>query len=366
MGNNGLEELGKFLKEMKRKSVTHNVLKRRHIRIDYCEGAHEPPEARDIRWCEGAHEPPEVRDIREETDRPCDCEAQIICTKASEDAGPLHIKKEDELIHKNGSVTLNETDVKLDGVFKTCMATGKETECVINNQENIIAQKWEGTDKTVIEDEDKKTVTYQESYMICAKGGCLYCLDSSEELTEYMNMIVEENEGVFIPERVEGEMNGTPITLYPTRNWGIVGKGKYGGGVQKDEEGRYKIAVGPKILDPFYPDNGKLWHDDFENWSQQIDILLENKYTGAQKLIECVVVDVKAHTYNIYPKDTGETASFNVESGLIQTGIAYPNSSNTLSFARDTISGSVIEFAGHDIDFKIDDYMLLNIFLVNE
>lgn len=51
---------------------------------------------------------------------------------------------------------------------------------------------------------------------------------------------------------------------------------------------------------------------------------------------------------------------------MIQTGIAYPNSANASSFAPNTVSGNVIEFAGHEIDFDPNDYTLLNLFLVNE
>lgn len=301
-----LEELLEFLAE-----IAQNLTGKKENTLSKIENSRDYKDmTKSIMNRKWVHTLPEVNNIAEETNRPCDCEAQIICTKASKDSEPLHIKKEKELIHKNGSVTLNETDIELDGVFKSCIATGRECECVINNQENIIRQKWEGTDGTVTEYEAKKTVTYQESYMICTKGGCLYCLDSSEKLAEYMNIVAEENEGIAIPEIVEGEVNGNPITLFPTVDWGCAGKGNYDEGVQKDGEGRYKIAVGPKILETFYPDTGKIWKDDFENWPQLIDVLLENKQTGAQKMIKCVVVDVKAHTYNKNSNDKGEMVFF--------------------------------------------------------
>ncbi|MFA9464176.1 MAG: hypothetical protein ACERKN_07755 [Velocimicrobium sp.] len=74
--------------------------------------------------------------------------------------------------------------------------------------------------------------------------------------------------------------------------------------------------------------------------------------------------DIKAHSYNEY-KDNNNTASFDTENGLIQTGIAYPNSWNAKhgsAFASENIDGSVIEFAGHSTgDFNPNDYKLIEI-----
>lgn len=45
-----------------------------------------------------------------------------------------------------------------------------------------------------------------------------------------------------------------------------------------------------------------------------------------------------------------------IESGLIQTGIPYPNASGGHQYDPDHIDGSVIEFCGQEIDFNIYDY----------
>ena len=98
---------------------------------------------------------------------------------------------------------------------------------------------------------------------------------------------------------------------------------------------------------------------------------MKDKTSGNLKTIECVVVDYKAHTYNTYPDgqpyNTGDTASFNVPNGIIQTGIAYPNSYNStknMSFAHNNIDASVIEFAGSSLDFKISDYTLVKVLVL--
>ena len=84
--------------------------------------------------------------------------------------------------------------------------------------------------------------------------------------------------------------------------------------------------------------------------------------------------DVRAYSYNKYPDGHpenrwyayGVTASFDIESGLIQTGIAYPNSWNSENepqYASGNIDSSSVEFVGTraSLDFNPDDYRLLEI-----
>jgi len=174
---------------------------------------------------------------------------------------------------------------------------------------------------------------------------------------------------VTIPKEVIGTVNGNRVVLYPTQNWGAPGRGAYPAGVQKDAEGRYKVAVGPGVVNANYPDSGKIWLDyDGIAKNIKIDVELKHNITGETKIIECVVVDYKAHTYNIYPDGHGNSdlgsASFDVKNGLIQTGISYPNSWNagrSEALSSGNVSGNVIEFAGHEVDFRTNDYTLVKI-----
>ncbi|NLJ97410.1 MAG: hypothetical protein GX321_09690, partial [Clostridiales bacterium] len=168
---------------------------------------------------------------------------------------------------------------------------------------------------------------------------------------------------VVLPDEVKGEVNGEPKVLYPNDKWGVIGKGNYPKGIQMTEDGRYKVAVAPKILDPNYPDDGKIWNDDIIGINRDIDVVLKNKSTGEIITINCYVRDIKAHSYNYYSDDKNNvSASFNIESGLIQTGIAYPKSENKLKFAPDNIDASVIEFTGHSTgEFNPNNYKLVEI-----
>lgn len=168
------------------------------------------------------------------------------------------------------------------------------------------------------------------------------------------------------PETITGVVNGTTRTLYPKDKWYAFQNTS--SGTVKDANGRYKIVVGPRIIKPNYSDSGKIWASDF-NFPVYIDVVLTHKKTGESKTIECYVsAGCKAHTYKKYPDNhprnnyyVDGTASFNVDSGLYQTGIAYPNSSNVNTepqLALGNIDSSSIEFWGTKVDFTPGDYRL--------
>ena len=185
------------------------------------------------------------------------------------------------------------------------------------------------------------------------------------------------------PDTIKGKLNGVNKELYPNNKWFSYQCTTKG--TAKDTNGRYKIVVGPKILDLNYPDEGKLWAEDFgvESLNVRIDVVLENKLSGNTKTIECVAVGLKAHTYNIHPDKTkghkhkifnynkNITASFQVENGLLQTGIAYPNCSNAQKdkdydgpIAIAHMNGSPVEFYGSSIDFNANDYKLVKLIVL--
>ena len=170
---------------------------------------------------------------------------------------------------------------------------------------------------------------------------------------------------IIIPEVVQGIVNGEKNDLYPIENWGIKGGIGYDEGVQM-EDGRYLVTVGPRIMVSDYPDDGRLQKEDFHYG--KLDVIVVDK-EGNEKIIKCVTGEVKAHTYNRYPPETGEIASFDIDSGLVQTGIAYPNSYNALHglpFAENNIDSSIIEFRGQELDFNPSDYKLKEIVIIEE
>lgn len=115
--------------------------------------------------------------------------------------------------------------------------------------------------------------------------------------------------------------------------------------------------------------NGKVWDEEFDYSSKIIKVILENKHTNKKKTIKCVMADTKAHSFNVYPKGHKNTslgtAQFNVENGLIQTGIVYPNASNDDVLAIDNVDGSVVEFCTDSLDFVTQDYKLIKLVVID-
>jgi len=177
------------------------------------------------------------------------------------------------------------------------------------------------------------------------------------------------------PNTITGRVNGVPKLLYPRDNWYSF---SYRSGPIKDSQGRYKIAVGPRVLNPYYPDNGPVNADEFK-LPAKIDIVLANKSTGELKTVECVVESPsKAHTYNKYPDNhpknqfwSDDTASFDIVSGLFQTGIAYPkswNSTHEPQFDKGRIDSSSIEFFGSQGSYgnlMLSDSIMVKISILN-
>lgn len=78
-------------------------------------------------------------------------------------------------------------------------------------------------------------------------------------------------------------------------------------------------------------------------------------------------------TYNKYPTeehpvDNGNTASFHIDSGWVQTGIVYPyswNASDGIPCSPANVDGSVIEFVGTNVDFPANEYRLKEVIVSN-
>jgi hypothetical protein len=143
--------------------------------------------------------------------------------------------------------------------------------------------------------------------------------------------------------------------------------------------GRYKVAVGPRILHDNYSDSGKCTNDELSGFSRFIDVVVRNKKDNTEKVIKCIVVDFKEHSYNKYvhgkyhEKQSDKVKSNEVikvykeekkdgeliKNGIVQTGIRYPNAKglNDDSVERYHMNGSVMEFYGASIDNEREDFI---------
>ena len=206
-------------------------------------------------------------------------------------------------------------------------------------------------------------------------GYCLYDLYINDEIELLRTSFINDEEDVYfalldstifrddgnhsyiskyvitLPESIHGRFSdGREVELSPVSRWGIIGAGTYKIPNNKDSKGRYKVAVGPSLVNPNYPDDGKIWEDDFES-DVYLQVFLKHKETGEIKTIQCFVDDYKANSFNRCSE-----CVIDYKSGYIQTGIAYPLSGHSDDFER--MDGSVIEFCSCSLDFNPYDYNL--------
>ena len=115
-----------------------------------------------------------------------------------------------------------------------------------------------------------------------------------------------------------------------------------GNGVLVDQEGRYWITLGPKVIIPDYSDEGTCAADEFKEYiGCRVDVVLQLMKEIEEKgeleeyvYIECVWSgNIKAHTFN---------------NGIYQTGHPYPNSPNAKKepYQESYVNGSIVEFTG--------------------
>lgn len=120
-----------------------------------------------------------------------------------------------------------------------------------------------------------------------------------------------------------------------------------------NEDGRYWIAVGPKVLNPDYPDSGRIWEGvDGLEFGINVDIKLVNEETGEELFIYAVVGDVKSHTYS---------------NGIVQTGYPYPNSYNASSegYVDPGNDRSSVEFIKTTDSTNLNEYSIVEMYVHN-
>ena len=176
--------------------------------------------------------------------------------------------------------------------------------------------------------------------------------------------VVTEN----FPQTVGICVNGKETT--EKLNWGINGNGGYKEAPEMTD-GRYNIAVGPKIMNPKYSDEGLLQQEEFMAFTREIDVVVKHKKTKEEKVIECYEFDLKAHSYNRYPDErypdaykgtSSDKVLVDVESGILQTGIRYPHATNGTEYAAGNVDISVIEFCHSSTGgINCDDYELVKV-----
>lgn len=134
----------------------------------------------------------------------------------------------------------------------------------IQKEGNLSVSDW--TDEKFVE------ALRSGAYLTCIYGGLITVKDIPVKGDP--QFIPENARIIFYPDTVTGNLNGVKKILEPNINWYNY-RGKDTATVDIDNKLYYRIAVGPKVLDPQYPDDGLIHDDDFDNWGNiRIDVHL--------------------------------------------------------------------------------------------
>lgn len=125
----------------------------------------------------------------QENDSLCTCEACVICTNATEDSLPHHMKKGDGLIHMGNIEEVNKTNIEICENFEGCTKS-PDSQCYIAEKykEWIADEEWKAVDETSSQGEGKEKLNKDTSYMVCVEyGGIIYFHDDGQELQPFIN-----------------------------------------------------------------------------------------------------------------------------------------------------------------------------------
>lgn len=211
-----------------------------------------------------------------------------------------------------------------------------------------VVQTWLGCSlKTLV---GLRPVLTMDSYLICQKGGIITPKTDGQNAAEgkgdkvgnLINEWLQLYDGPTVSGR--GRTVTMPAGVQP-RKWamkeGLTNINKYARnaingsnsvhtGKKKelyDNNGRYWVAVGPKVMNPGHKETKACSAAEMK-YGTFLDAVIKDD-EGNRYYVPCVVGDCKAHTY---------------PNGIYQTGKGYPNGTDVHT---GNVDGSVIEFCGN-------------------
>lgn len=211
-----------------------------------------------------------------------------------------------------------------------------------------VVQTWLGCSlKTLV---GLRPVLTMDSYLICQKGGIITPKTDGQNAAEgkgdkvgnLINEWLQLYDGPTVSGR--GRTVTMPAGVQP-RKWamkeGLTNINKYARnaingsnsvhtGKKKelyDNNGRYWVAVGPKVMNPDHKETKACSAAEMK-YGTFLDAVIKDD-EGNRYYVPCVVGDCKAHTY---------------PNGIYQTGKGYPNGTDVHT---GNVDGSVIEFCGN-------------------
>ena len=122
-------------------------------------------------------------------------------------------------------------------------------------------------------------------------------------------------------------------------NTNCVNKGSKG--ELYDKNGRYWVAVGPKVMNPNHLNSAVVTAEEM-NYGSRIEVKLKHS-SGKIYYLRAIVGECKNHTY---------------PNGIYQTGKAFPNGTD---YHPNNVDGSVVEFCGAILSSGLNQFSIQSI-----
>ena len=181
-----------------------------------------------------------------EIDSPCTCKAAVICSEATAESVPVHIKVDGGTIHLSGLYELNKTNIQLEESFTGCKKDESGI-CKIaeNYKEWILDSEWKEVDGASSQGEGKETLSMGNSYLLCTKyGGVIYFHNDGQEVREFISNKIPPGFGTIGSKGtsllIEYENLGKEYMVYENEELVAI--------LSRDVEGRGNITYGFGIL----------------------------------------------------------------------------------------------------------------------
>ncbi len=204
-----------------------------------------------------------------ESDSICTCKARVICTSATADSVPHHMKNGEGLIHMGNIEELNRTNIEICENFEGCTRSPNGKCNIAKKYEEWIEDKeWKAVDGTSSQGKGKEKLNKDTSYMVCAEHGrIIYFCDDGQNLRPF----------------IEGEQ-----LLYLSEDFiqwliGVEGQYNYPYLCEADSDDAKKIHNVTLGIGFTFDDTGYHWDilRDYLGWTdEEIKTIIEGVYKG--------------------------------------------------------------------------------------
>lgn len=245
-----------------------------------------------------------VKKKEKTTDTPCTCDACVVCTNATSDSVPVHMKNKEGLVHLGDIVELNKTNIEVEKSFEGCTKSldGK-CKIDINYKEWIEDGEWKDVDDLTNQGTGKETLNREKSYMFCREyAGIIYFYNDGQEVKHLINgelIFYLSDDYLQWLEKAEGF---TPFPYLDTQD-------------SAEAQSRQNVTLGIGFT---FDNTGRNWDvlKEVLGWTDaDINLIINGVYSGADYSNSCYTI-TKDQAYEMFSMVAERTYMTNLNAAI--------------------------------------------------